>query len=207
MSEILDLPGGVPRGPGGTGLAHGDAEGAGAPLPDLRMRPWVPTDTTDLLAAFGDPAIRHYSKTVVDTAADASQFVRIRAQAWSERTGASWAITSDRGTVLGHVGIHVVDRALDSAIIGYWLLPRARGHGVAARAVRAGTTFAFRQLMLHRIELAHAVENAASCRVAERAGYLYEGTLRDAMRYTGERWSTEHLHARLVTDIDMATDA
>ena len=34
-----------------------------------------------------------------------------------------------------------------------------------------------------------------------RAGYVYEGTLRQAMRYPVDgRWSDEHLHARLATD-------
>lgn len=208
MSEILDLPGGVLARPAGTSPKTTESATAGVVgtvLPPLRMRPWSPADAADLLAAFGDPAIRHYSTTVVDTAADAAHFVALRALAWSERTGASWAIASDRGTVLGHVGVHVVDRALDTAVVGYWLLPRARGRAVAARAVRAGTAFAFRHLALHRIELAHAVENSASCRVAERAGFAYEGTLRDAMRYLDDRWSTEHLHARLVTDPDPAT--
>lgn len=170
-------------------------------LPGLRMRPWTHGDTETLLAAFGDPSIRHYATTVVDTAAAATQFVANRTAGWAERTGMSWAIT-DAGSsgVLGHVGIHVVERWLGYATIGYWLLPRARRQGVATQAVRAGTAAAFTHLDLHRIELAHAIENVASCAVAEHCGYQYEGTLRDAMRYAGERWSTEHLHARLVTD-------
>lgn len=170
-------------------------------LPGLTLRPWGHGDAKVLLAAFGDPAVRHYSLTVVDTAADAVAFVDKRATAWAERCGASWAVVdAETGTVLGHVGISVTERSLDTGMIGYWLLPRARGRGVATRAVRAGTSFGFGYLDLHRIELAHAVENVASCGVARRAGFPYEGTLRDAMRYPGDRWSTEHLHARLVTD-------
>lgn len=170
-------------------------------LPGLRLRPWTHEDAETLLSAFGDPSIRRYATTVVDTAAAATRFVANRATGWAERTGASWAITDEgTGGVLGHVGVHVVEQWLGYAMIGYWLLPRGRGRGLATQAVRAGTTAAFTHLDLHRIELAHAIENVASCAVAERCGYLYEGTLRDAMRYAGEQWSTEHLHARLVTD-------
>ena len=123
------------------------------------------------------------------------------AAAWTERTGVSWAVTSaSTGTMLGHVGVHVVNRDLDCGMTGYWLLPRARGRGVATRAVIGATAYAFQHLDLHRIELAHAVENVASCAVAERAGFPHEGTRRDAMRFLGGPWSTEHLHARLVTD-------
>lgn len=178
-------------------------------VPGLRLRPWEHSDAGELLRAFGEMSIRHYSATVVDTAADAAAFVDKRAAAWSERYGVSWAVVAaGTGSVVGHIGIAVTERSLDTAMIGYWLLPRARGRGVATRAVRAATAFGFGYLDLHRIELAHAVENVASCAVATRAGYPYEGTLRDAMRYAGERWSTEHLHARLVTDevVEQVTD-
>jgi len=68
-------------------------------------------------------------------------------------------------------------------------------------ALDAVSAFGFGRLGLHRIELAHAVENKVSCLVAVRAGYSYEGTLRHAMRYPVDgRWSDEHLHARLTTD-------
>ena len=155
-----------------------------------------------MVQAFGDPAIRHYAGNLYDTAADATRFVATRSSSWEDGTGAAWAITSaERGTVLGHVGLHEMDVGLRLAMVGYWLLPRARGRGVITQALAAVSANGFRSLGLHRIELAHAVENDASCRVAERAGYPYEGTLRQAMRYPVDgRWSDEHLHARLATD-------
>jgi RimJ/RimL family protein N-acetyltransferase len=44
------------------------------------------------------------------------------------------------------------------------------------------------------------VENAASCGVARKAGFLLEGTLRESYRYADGRFHDEHLHARLATD-------
>jgi RimJ/RimL family protein N-acetyltransferase len=52
---------------------------------------------------------------------------------------------------------------------------------------------------MHRVELGHAVANTASCRVAEKAGFRLEGTLREANRIA-EGFADEHLHARLATD-------
>ncbi len=169
---------------------------------ELVLRPWAHDDVDHVLAAFTDPAIRHYAGNLYDTAADANRFVDSRSTAWAEGTGAAWAITSaSTGTVLGHLGLHEMDPGLRLAMVGYWLLPRARGRGVITRALAGASAYAFGPLGLHRVELAHAVENDASCRVAERAGYPYEGTLRHAMRYPVDgRWSDEHLHARLVTD-------
>jgi ribosomal-protein-alanine N-acetyltransferase len=59
----------------------------------------------------------------------------------------------------------------------------------------------FEHLGWHRVELYHAVENGRSCAVARRAGFPFEGVMREAMRYPVDgRWSDEHLHARLVSD-------
>ncbi len=169
---------------------------------DLALRPWTLRDADQVLSAFADPAIRHYAGNLYDTAADAERFVTSRSRSWDDGTGASWAITAAATrTVLGHVGLHEMDPGLELAMVGYWLLPRARGRGVMTVALDAVSAFGFGRLGLHRIELAHAVENTASCLVAVRAGYSYEGTLRHAMRYPVDgRWSDEHLHARLATD-------
>jgi ribosomal-protein-alanine N-acetyltransferase len=167
------------------------------------LRPWTPDDVEVVLRAFNDPAIRHYAGNLVDTLADGRRFVSSRAGTWANGTGASWAVTAAAtGTVLGHVGLHEMDPGLQLAMIGYWLLPRARGRGVITQALAAVSAYGFQTLGLHRIELAHAVENEGSCRVAGRAGYSYEGTLRQAMRYPVDgRWSDEHLHARLADDL------
>lgn len=169
---------------------------------DLVLRPWSLRDTDQVLSAFTDPAIRHFAGNLYDTAKDAQRFIRLRSTWWDEGTGASWAVTAvDTGTVLGHVGLHEMDAGLELAMVGYWLLPRARGRGAMTLALGAVSAFGFGRLGLHRIELAHAVENEASCRVARRAGFPYEGTLRHAMRYPIDgRWSDEHLHARLAVD-------
>jgi len=49
---------------------------------------------------------------------------------------------------------------------------------------------------LHRLELTHSVANAASCRVALRAGFVLEGTRRaEGLRTDG--WHDMHLPARI----------
>ena len=79
------------------------------------------------------------------------------------------------------------------------MLPAARGRNVAARALGALTEWAFSKLGLHRIELVHSVANQASCRVADKAGYLAEGTKRQQTLHA-DGWHDMHLHARLRTD-------
>jgi RimJ/RimL family protein N-acetyltransferase len=79
------------------------------------------------------------------------------------------------------------------------VLPAARGTGVAARAVGALVGWALGDVGLHRLELVHAVANTASCRVAGKAGYALEGTLRSAMLHA-DGWHDMHLHARVNGD-------
>jgi ribosomal-protein-alanine N-acetyltransferase len=76
-----------------------------------------------------------------------------------------------------------------SAQTGYWLAPEARSHGHATAAVRLLARWAFGQLGLARLELTTGPDNAASQRVAERCGFVWEGRLRSniIIRHTGER--------------------
>ena len=64
----------------------------------------------------------------------------------------------------------------------------------------AACRWAFGTLPVDRIELCHAVENVASGRVAEKAGFTYEGHLRRSYRYGDGRKHDELLWARLADD-------
>jgi RimJ/RimL family protein N-acetyltransferase len=86
--------------------------------------------------------------------------------------------------------------ALGTGEFGYWVLPVARGAGVAPRALQAGTSWALGDLGLHRIELVHSTTNRASCRVAAKAGYELEGTKRGDLLHA-DGWHDMHLHAKI----------
>jgi len=59
--------------------------------------------------------------------------------------------------------------------IGYWIDQRYANRGYTTRAVAALTNYAFTELKLHRIEINLRPENLPSQKVAEKAGYIYEG--------------------------------
>lgn len=65
--------------------------------------------------------------------------------------------------------------ALRGAHIGYWIDKNFANRGMTTEAVKLLTEFGFNQLGLHRIEINIRPENEASCRVAEKAGYDFEG--------------------------------
>ena len=49
----------------------------------------------------------------------------------------------------------------------------------------------------HRLQLSHAVENAPSCRVAEKAGYAAEGIMRSSLPAADGGWWDMELHATI----------
>lgn len=158
--------------------------------------------------AMQDPLVRRYSSVLLDERADALAAIHTWADQWGQGTGAAWAIAGPGDQVLGQVRFGLLDGGLGIGAVGYWLLPEARGRGLAGQALDRASATVFRRLGWHRIELYHAVENTRSCGVARRCGYLPEGVMRQAMYYPADgRWSDEHLHARLAADDDQADAA
>jgi RimJ/RimL family protein N-acetyltransferase len=86
----------------------------------------------------------------------------------------------------------------ESAEVGLWTAPGARGYGIATAALVTVTGWAFDSFgrdALRRIEYVHDVDNLASCRVAEKSGYA----LRGISPASPPLWRTDaHLHARSV---------
>jgi len=65
--------------------------------------------------------------------------------------------------------------ALRAAHIGYWIDRNFANKGYTTQAVKLVSDLGFSELGLHRIEINVRPENAASCRVAEKAGFVIEG--------------------------------
>ncbi|MGW0731409.1 GNAT family N-acetyltransferase [Streptomyces sp. NPDC002851] len=175
---------------------------------ELLLRPWrdgVAEEADAVLCAYTDPEFRRWNtpNVPVDTPDDARRVLRGYAEGWGRGERAAFCVTdAASGAVLGHVALNSVDVVQRSAIASYWVLPGARGRGVAGRALGVLSRWGFGTAGLHRISLDHAVGHEASCRVAERCGYAYEGTMRGAVFRAGDRtaFRDAHLHARLAGD-------
>ena len=165
----------------------------------VRLRPWRTDDVDAALESLLDPDTRLWNAGWVTTREDALVWLE-RRQDWGG-DHASWAVEDAAAPrLLGSVSVHSIDRSANDAEIGYWTAPSARGRGVASLAVDAACRWAFATLPVDRIELCHAVENAASGRVAEKAGFTYEGHLRRSFRYGDGVKHDELLWARLADD-------
>ncbi|HVU78756.1 MAG TPA: GNAT family protein [Gaiellaceae bacterium] len=105
---------------------------------------------------------------------------------WRNGERAGFATWID-GAAVGFAAFVRLDVGQQEGEIGYVLSRAARGRGVATRAVGLLTEWGFGELALERIELRIDDRNAASKRVAERAGYSEEGVLRNVAFKEGIR--------------------
>jgi RimJ/RimL family protein N-acetyltransferase len=113
---------------------------------------------------------------------------------WLGRYEDGWA-TGDRAGFAAEAGRELVafaafvqlDDALKQGEIGYVVAPAGRGRGIATRAVSLLTAWGLGDLGLQRIELRIDPRNTGSEKVAERCGYMREGTLRNLAFKEGMR--------------------
>jgi RimJ/RimL family protein N-acetyltransferase len=81
--------------------------------------------------------------------------------------------------LLGCCGIDQIDWQPGVGNLTGWVRTARRGQGLAEHAARLVARFGFEQLGLVRLELKMDVDNAASIRVAEKVGAMFEGVLRN----------------------------
>lgn len=82
------------------------------------------------------------------------------------------------GTLAGTIGLFRADWVACSAEVAYGVRPACRGRGHATDALRLLARWTLREGGLRRVELRADTANAASIRVAEKAGFRREGVLR-----------------------------
>jgi ribosomal-protein-alanine N-acetyltransferase len=98
------------------------------------------------------------------------------------RHGRSFSFAIWHGkNLIGQISLGgVIYGAMRGGHIGYWIDRNFANRGYTTAAVQMLTLYAFEVLKLHRVEINLRPENASSRRVAEKAGFVFEG---DRPRY------------------------
>ena len=164
----------------------------------MTLRPWSGADLDAIVLRINDAQVATFLDLVPHpyTPQDAREWFAISAEGWRAGTSATFGIhvTALDGAV-GGVGVRFLgDLDEGGAEIGYWVAAEARGRGVATTATRAAARWAFEAVPeLARLQLRADVDNVASNRVAEKAGFTREGVLR-----------SQRFNARLGRRVDFA---
>jgi len=140
-----------------------------ASLEDLQL--WLPWATRD------------YSRSV------SQHFIRDSMSAWGEGRAFDFAVRKqdEPDRHIGNVSIWHTSKPNAVAEIGYWIRSDETRQGICTEAVAQLLSIGFEELRLHRVTLRIAVGNRSSERIAEKLGFLREGTLRDDVKI-GTRW-------------------
>lgn len=151
---------------------------------DILLRPFRFTDAAPLYHAVHESLddLKPWMSWATDQYNEltAREYITIARARWDEHTFYAFAIT--RGEeILGGCTLSSLHPIYHFCNLGYWVRTSCRGHGIAGRAARLVSRFAFEQLGLIRVEIVIAVGNHASLRVAKKLNAHDEGVLLNRM--------------------------
>ena len=111
---------------------------------------------------------------------DANTFIEKTRAGRDAGNGFECAVIVD-GAFGGISGINEVDKGNRRANVGYWVRSSMTRRGIATAAVGLLRDWAFAETNLVRLEILVATGNTRSQRVAEKAGAIREGVLRNRL--------------------------
>lgn len=147
------------------------------------LRKWEEADANDLAAAANNAQIAANLRNSFPhpySRKDAEQYISI-CLANGEQQQLARAIVVD-GKASGGITIDVQSDVYEkSAELGYWLAESCWGQGIMTQAVRQICREAFERFEIVRIFAEPFSYNMGSRRVLEKAGFTYEGTMRNGV--------------------------
>ena len=151
----------------------------------LRLR--READAAAIALASHDPETRRRLNDAPQAGGGGLDGVKRAEEQWSAGTGAPFVIadaSDDRP--LGLLNLQFgADEGVASLAVS--VFPEARGRGIAPRALRLGAVWGLRELGLARVAAEAAIDNHASIRAIEKAGFVREGILRAHCQTNGAR--------------------
>jgi RimJ/RimL family protein N-acetyltransferase len=145
------------------------------PLSDgvVTLRPPDERDLTAIHLGIHDPDVVRWLGHPASSAMDVLKQNRAR---WADGSP-TFAICELDDTCVGHVWVNVSAGDATIGYVGYFLLPGARGRGLATRAVVLLSGWAIRDLGITRLRLLTEPANERSLGVAVRSGFRRAGLL------------------------------
>ena len=148
---------------------------------NCRIRKWKLTDAKDLAVALSNKKIQDNLRDGLPypySEQDGIDFISSMLSANEDETFA-FAITLD-DKVIGSIGVFRQQNIhRQTAEMGYYIAEEYWGKGIMTDAVKQICNYVFKNSDILRIYAEPFAYNTGSCRVLEKAGFQYEGTLRN----------------------------
>lgn len=166
-----------------------------------QIRRWSLDDAKDLAAAISNPKVQDNLRDGLPfpyTEQDAKDYISYIMSA-DENDTFAFAIVADE-RVIGSIGAFRQSNIhSQTAEIGYYIAEPYWGRGIMTDAVKQLCEYVFSHSNIIRLYAEPFAFNLGSCRVLEKAGFRYEGTLRSNAVKNG-RVMDMKLYARLRDD-------
>lgn len=144
------------------------------------IRKWKLSDAGDLAAALSNKKVQDNLRDGLPypyTEQDGADFIAAMLAA-DEKDTFAFAITVD-DKAIGSIGVFRQENIhRQTAEMGYYIAEEYWGRGIMTEVVRQTCAYVFARSDIIRIYAEPFAYNTASCRVLEKAGFQYEGTLR-----------------------------
>jgi ribosomal-protein-alanine N-acetyltransferase len=168
----------------------------------LRLRAPEIDDALPFGAVLSIPDVTRFSNWPdAPTKTQAQRFVRWMCKLHASGKGCAWII-EDRvsRSLIGAIRFNRFDEKWQFGTVGYELHPDFWGRGLMTEALRSVVVCGHEFFCLNRIEAWTLPGNYASDRVLEKAGFRYEGTLRERAWFKGA-FHDLRMFGRLARDV------
>jgi RimJ/RimL family protein N-acetyltransferase len=155
----------------------------------ITLRPPVDGDVTAVFNACQDPLIPRFTTVPANyTMAHALDYVQRVPASMEFQREIPFVIefgVGDDKEFAGVISLHTISIENHRAEIGYWMHAPMRGKGIGTIAAKMITGYGFETLGFKRIEAAVDLDNQASQKLLDSAGYEREGVLKQRVTRTG----------------------
>lgn len=169
---------------------------------NCKIRRWELSDARDLATALSNKKIQDNLRDGLSfpyTEEDGKAFISAMLTA-DETDTFAFAITAD-GKVIGSIGaFRQTNIHNKTAELGYYIAEECWGKGITTEAVKQLCDYVFSDTDIIRIYAEPFAYNIASCRVLEKAGFQYEGTLRSNALKNGKVLDMK-MYSKLKTEL------
>ncbi|MDR0286812.1 MAG: GNAT family N-acetyltransferase [Clostridiales bacterium] len=149
-------------------------------IPRVHLREWKTDDAPDLADVINNRKVLDNLRDGIPypyTEKDAAEFIAATLSAEKD-TQYAFAICYD-DKVVGSIGVFRKDNVHRyTAEMGYYIAEPYWGNGIMTEAVRQMCAYVFENTDIVRVFAEPYAHNNASCRVLEKAGFQFEGVLR-----------------------------
>ena len=153
-----------------------------------------------------DPVVQRYNGGAMSNLAEAAKLIEEMDAGLREGTKIHWVVTVLPGqAAVGLFGFANWSHKDRRAEIGYCLHRDYWGRGLALEAMERLIEYGFREMDLNRISACTWLENVASIKLIERAGFIREGVLREEFFAEGSFHDEAH-YSLLRREFRIASD-